>query len=174
MYFSPCQFNEEHYYELQNLCPLNRYKVVNPQQLSASFPSELLNKSVKAVIVGSGSGLSAVYMVNFLRPDQKDYSVDQEPFMVGYYSGAGGIGLSAGFIHHGNWLGRTVRAPQDFFNAITGSGIEAYYPYVGVPTKEYGDIVELKPDSHNLAFWNGVKMIRISVTSLDTFSVSSV
>ena len=70
------------------------------------------------------------------------------------------VDLTAGFVHHGDWSGRTVYPGARFFQALTGSGIAQYYPIAGVPTKDFGSIVELTPDSHRDAFWNGLQMLQ--------------
>lgn len=160
MKFSPYPIVKEDYNKLHDFCSLNFFKRVNPSQIPISLPSELIDKSIGAVIVGSGDMKNAVYMINFSRADRSVYAVDQEPFLVAYHSGDVSISLTAGFVHHGNWQGRTIYPGAGFFQTITRSGIMNYYPYLGMPEKEYGSITELTPDSQRLAFWNAVRMIK--------------
>jgi len=148
------------YQQVTEICPLNGFVAVNPDKIPLALPAGLLDKCIKAVVVGSGDVTNAVYMVNFLRADTGNNAVDQEPLIIAYHSGDTGVDLTAGFIHHGSWEGRTVYPGTGFFQAIEGSGISEYYPYVGVPDKEQGNISELAPDSHKQAFWNGVKIIK--------------
>ena len=165
MKLSPITITTSGYHELGKLCPLNTFVTVNPGDLPISVPEEFLHKCVKAVVVGSGDSSNAVYMINFLRADThprytQGIPIDQEPLMVAYYSGDSGVNLNAVFIHHGSWDGRTVNVGTGFRAAIQGSGIEQYYPYMGVPENDQGPISELKPDSHRHAFWVGVKAIK--------------
>ncbi len=159
MKFAPYPFNEEQYEKLQELCPLNTFKVVNPKEISiADLPKGLIEKTFQFVVCGSGDTLSsAVYMLNFIRSDQKDCAIDQEPLIVACHDSSY---LTAGFIHHGDWPGRTVYPDSNFFKTITESGIMSYYPYVGMPDKVVGHISELTPDSQRQAFWNGVRLIK--------------
>ena len=83
--------------------------------------------------------------------------------------------MNAAFVNHGSWDGRTLSVGTvfgtGFLAAIQGSGIEQYFPYIGVPKKEKGHIHELKPDSHRQAFWTSVKAIKKSKgksSSMDT------
>jgi len=94
-------------------------------------------------------------MVSLLRADLKDAAIDQQPLAIANSSGA----LSAGFLLHGNWDGRTVRPSGDFVAAIEGSGITQYYPYSELPPTPSGDLSELTPESHREAFWNSVKSL---------------
>lgn len=159
MKFIRYNFNKEQYNKLQEVCPLNTFKVASPQDFPiTNLPKGLVEKTFKLVVCGSGdTSTSVVYMVNFIRPDQKDFSVDQEPLIIAYHNNRY---LTAGFIHHGDWPGRTVYPGSGFFQAISASGIMAYYPYVGIPDKEEGQISDLTPDSQKQAFWNGVKLIK--------------
>ena len=150
---------KEDYNKLRELCPLNTYRVFDPDQIPISLPPELLDKSFKAVVVGSGDMYNAVYMINLLRVDRS--AVDQQPLIIAYHSGDEGIDLTGGFIQHGDWEGRTIYPSTAFFQAIESSGIKEHYPYVGVPEKDHGNIVELTPDSHRHAFWYGIKMIKV-------------
>lgn len=156
--FSSYPIDIDKYHHLQEVCPLNTFRTVDPNQVPLSLPSDLCSKSFKAVVVGSGDTANAVYMVNLLRVDKS--AIDQQPLIIAYHSGDDGVSLTAGFIHHGSWDGRTVYPEKGFFHAIEGSGITGYYPYVGVPKKEFGSIDELQPESHKQAFWNGVKFIK--------------
>lgn len=160
MKFVPYQYDKKHLEELEELCPINTFKVVSPLELPVhGLPNDLINKSIRAVVCGFGDalGITAVYMINFIRPDEKVLAVDQEPLIISCYNN---IDLTAGFIHHGNWPGRTVYPGSAFFQAITASGITAYYPYIGIPEKEEGSILELAPDSQRLAWWNSLEELK--------------
>lgn len=160
MKFSQYSIDKTEFDELKGECPINTFKVFDPSQIPLSLPLELLDKSLKVVVMGSGDSANAVYMVNLLRVDQPKNAIDQEPLIIAYHSGDSGVDLTAGFIHHGSWEGRTSYPGTGFFQAIEGSGIMNYYPYAGVPDEEYGSIMELRPNSHNYAFRNGVKFIK--------------
>ncbi len=157
MEFAPYDYHKKHLEGLKELCPINTFKVVDPAQLLVhGLPRDLIDKSVKAVVCGSGDtlGITTVYMINFIRPDEKVLAVDQEPFIVSCYNN---IDLTAGFIHHGDWSGRTVYPGPAFFQAITASGITAHYPYIGLPGKAEGSFLELTPDSQRLAWWHSIE-----------------
>ncbi len=155
MHFDPFSIGSGDYQKLQILCPVNTYRVVKGAELPLQLPSSLASKVVSAVIVGSGAGVDTVYMVNLHRRDAKAGALDQQPLAIAEHNGR----LIAGFIQHGDWTGRTVQPAGDFVAAIEGSGILNYYPYVGMPQKESGDIRELEPDSQRAAFWNSARFV---------------
>jgi len=115
-----------------------------------------MEKAVKCVIISSGGGPYLVTVVNILRADSKGGAVDQEPFIVASSSGH----LSAGFVHHGDWPDRSVYPGDQFFEAVRGSGIEKYYPCIGVPEQKSGRIEEIKPSSHTDAFWGAFRAMK--------------
>jgi len=94
-------------------------------------------------------------MVNLHRMDENAGALDQQPLAIAEHNGK----LISGFVQHGNWDGRTVQPAGDFAAAIEGSGILNYYPFVGMPQKESGDIRELEPHSQREAFWNSARLI---------------
>ncbi|MBU0478182.1 hypothetical protein KKC91_06410 [bacterium] len=156
MKLTPHTISINGYKNIQESCPLNTFRVYDPGQIPPILPSELVNKSIKVIVAASGDIHNAVYMVNCLRVDQKDFAIDQQPLIIAYSD----RNLTAGIIQHGDWSGRTIYPPPSFFNAITSSGIMQYYPYVGIPNKSQGAFDELTPDSHREAFWSGVRMIK--------------
>ena len=152
-------------YQLQELCQLNTYSRVKVGDLPADFPAALLNKCAgEAIIIGSGDATNQTYMVNLLRGEAREYTIDQQPLIVTYHKHDSVINLNAAFVNHGSWDGRTISVGTvfgtGFLAAIQGSGIEQYYPCVGLPEEEKGPIHELKPDSHRQAFWISVKAIK--------------
>lgn len=157
---SPYEFSKEAFESLKEACSPNFYRVLNPSALPFNLPIPLIEKSFKAVVVGSGDMHDLVYMVNLLRIDHNDYAVDQEPLIITYHESQNDLDLTASFIHHGNWPGRTIYPGTGFFAAISASGIMEHYPYVGVPRNDYGRIEDLNPDSQRFAFWEGVQAVR--------------
>ncbi len=156
MKFVPYSINFEQYEKLSSVCPANNFYVAAPGEVPLTLPPTLMEKAVKCVILSSGGGLYIVTVVNILRADSKGGAVDQEPFIAVSSSGI----LSSGFVHHGQWVGRSVYPGGQFFVAVRGSGIEQYYPYIGVPDKKSGSILEIKPDSHTAAFWAALQAIK--------------
>ncbi|MCK4860077.1 MAG: hypothetical protein KAS87_05925 [Candidatus Omnitrophica bacterium] len=156
MKLAPHEITMNNLNQIQELCPLNTYKACNPDEFLSILPKGIVDKSIKMVVVGSGSGLNMVYMINCLRLDQKDCAIDQQPFIIA----CSGEDLTAGFIQHGDWPGRTIHPPPSFFTAITSSGIMEHYPYIGIPDNSQGNFDELMPASHREAFWTGIKMIK--------------
>jgi len=155
MHLDPFPISSGDYQKLQAFCPVNTYRVVRGTELPFPLPRSLEDKVVVAVIVGSGAGVDRVYMVNLHRKDAKAGALDQQPLAIAEHNGK----LIAGFIQHGNWVGRTVQPAGDFVAAVEGSGILNYYPYAGMPQKESGDIRELEPDSQRAAFWNSARFV---------------
>lgn len=156
MQFAPYSINKAEYEKLLSACSANTYFVVEPDQVPLSLPSGLMEKAVQCVIISSGGGPYVVTVINILRADSEGGAVDQEPFIVASSSGH----LSAGFVHHGDWSGRSVYPGDPFFEAVRGSGVEKFYPSIGVPEKRSGSILEIKPDSHAAAFWAALEAIR--------------
>jgi len=159
MIFSPYPITLEDYSNLNKTCPLNYYRVVSADQVPIALPESLRNKCIGAIIIGSGNQTFSTYVINLLRVDEKDSAVDQHPFICAMNSD-NEIDLTAGIVHHGNWLGRSSYPGTSFFQAITGSGITAFYPVIGVPPKDFGSLDELAPDSHKDAFWNSLNLLR--------------
>ncbi len=155
MQFDSFSISSGDYQKLQEVCPVNTYRVIKGAELPLQLPPSLASKVVSAVIVGSGAGMDTVYMVNLYRRDVKAGAIDQQPLAIAEHTGK----LISGFIQHGNWAGRTVQPSGDFGAAIEGSGILNCYPFVGMPQKESGDIRELEPDSQRQAFWNTARLV---------------
>ena len=135
-----------------NLCRPGEYLVTAPSALPTSaFPAGLLAKVDNAVIMASASpdGI-VVYGVNLHRVDRPASAVDQESFMFGFRDG---VPFSGGVMaHHGTWTGRTVKPPQDFWDAITVAGIGKCQPLPGLPEKLRGPLTELEGSSQRGAW----------------------
>jgi hypothetical protein len=85
-------------------------------------------------------------------------AVDQEPYILAFDHSASSA--SGGFVHHGNWTGRTTLPGEEFFNAIAASGIQAHYPLQAMPTAGSGQIDDLTVDSQKQAFWIALSALR--------------
>jgi len=156
MKFAPYNIDKNAFDELTNMCPLMTYKVCDKVQIPINLPRGLFDKVIeKVVVLGSGDSIYSVYMVNLLRNEKKDKAIDQNPLIIVNNKG----NLTSGFIHHGNWEGKTIHPEDSFFEAIEKSGIEEYYPYVGIPNNDQGGFDDLKPDSHREAFWKSIRII---------------
>jgi hypothetical protein len=86
-------------------------------------------------------------MVNFNRVHGTE--IDQQPF--GFIFLSGSPPQSGGFLHHGNWSGRTKPTSPQFQQAIEASGIGHCQPFNGLPSKPSGPISELE-SSYQAAF----------------------
>lgn len=159
MIFTPYSVTQQDYSRLYDACPLNHYRVASVDEIPISLPQSLRNKCLRAVIIGSGDKAFAAHMINLLCVDENDSAVDQRPIICAMTSG-NQIDLTAGIIHHGNWPGRSSYPAASFFQALTGSGISAFFPTIGVPPKDFGSLEELTSDSHKGAFWNSLNLLR--------------
>ena len=135
----------------EQLCPVDEFRIVSPDQLPGPLPQALTNKYNSVLIVASGSPQGiAYYMVNGNRVDAKDSAVDQMPFGLAFI---GDNPIPSGcLIQHGTWPNRTVRPPNEFWNHILASGIDSHYPLSEMPTEATGRITDLKIESQNEAF----------------------
>ncbi len=140
---------------LHQLCPVNEYRVVTPDEIpSGIIAPGLLAKTHSVLILCSGTSSGRIYaMMNFNRID--DGEVDQMPYVMAFDSNES---IPSGvLIQHGNYSGRTTPLPQDFYPYIAASGT---YPLQEMPTSQSGSIYDLKIGSQEDAF-------RILVTTIE-------
>ncbi len=140
------------YAEWREICPEGTWKSVSPDTLGAIIPaSPLLNKANSVLVMASASATYSVFVANMNRVDTPASAIDQEPYIAVFDHSASAA--SGGFIHHGNWPNRTTLPGKGFFNGISASGIQAYYPLAQMPTAGSGYLNALTVDSQNAAFW---------------------
>lgn len=137
------------------ICPPGEFRIVSGSMMQSSFSSilskDLLIKFDSVFIAGSATADGIVYfLANGNRIHPKDNAIDQMPFGLMFIgdstSGSGCL------IQHGNWPGRTIPIPGDFWNHISASGISNYYSLSEIPTSASGKLSDLKIDSQYTAF----------------------
>ncbi|GBE29063.1 hypothetical protein BMS3Bbin04_00071 [bacterium BMS3Bbin04] len=153
-----------------DLCPLNTWKIVSPDQLpTGSFPQPLLDKCDSVFVMTSGSDEGVAYcMANANRIDERAYAIDQQPFGLAFIGES--PAPSGCLMHHGDWDGRTTPYPSGFESYISSSGIQDYYPLSELPAEASGSIQRLRIESQQEAFENIMNPIKcfIDVSKLET------
>ncbi len=156
MKFYPHALPYEKYEDFVKICPINEYRVIEPTILPNGLPTKLLYKCNNAVLMASGSQLHhVVFVANLSRVETK--ALDQNPYII-WFDHERHV-TTGGFIHHGDWEGRTIALESSFLAAIESSGIMAHYPYSEIPATLAGKLSDLTINSHNKAFWNAVRAI---------------
>jgi len=149
------------YLAWHSICREGTWIKVAPDRLAGILPaSPLLQKANSVMVMASASGTVSVYVANINRVDMPASAVDQEPYIVAFDHSASAA--SGGFVHHGNWPGRTTLPGSTFFQALSASGIQAYYPLAEIPTAASGNLVELRVDSQKAAFWASLSALEES------------
>jgi hypothetical protein len=87
--------------------------------------------------MASASANVSVFVANINRVDKPASALDQEPFIAVFDHSA--YAASGGFVHHGDWPRRTTLPGKQFFDGISASGIQAYYPLAEMPTASSGN-----------------------------------
>ena len=136
------------------------YHVVKPDALTGLMPDTLLNKTNSVVVLASASGQFSVYVANLNRVDFPDNAVDQHPYIAVFDHSVSAA--SGGFVDHGDWDGRTDYPGNNFFDAISASGITAHYPLEQMPNSTSGTLDELNTSSQKAAFWQAFSALHES------------
>jgi len=144
------------------LCPSGEYRIYPGTVLSGLLPDALISQYNSVFIMASGilSG-NVYYMVNGNRVDYRDNAIDQMPFGLAFV-GDGPI-PSGCLIQHGDWDDRTTYPPQEFWDLVTLSGTNSYYPLSEIPVNPVGKITDLSIDSQNEAFGKLVEVFKDQV-----------
>lgn len=139
------------YIRWKQVNPEGSWHIVSPSALSGLIPHTLLSKANSVLVMASASPQVSAFVANINRIDRPARAVDQEPYIAVFDHTESSA--SGGFIHHGNWQGRTHRPEPDFFDAISASGITVHYPLKELPESGSGLLNDLDVDSQNEAFW---------------------
>lgn len=108
--------------------------------------------------MASGSLPASVFVANLNRVDKPASAIYQEPYILAFDHSASAA--NGGFVHHGDWQGRTTHPDEGFFAAIAASGIQAHYPLQEMPTAGSGYIDDVAVDSQKAAFWTALSALR--------------
>lgn len=140
------------YQKYKDICPEGTFNTLDTQAVSGIVPQDLLSKTNTVVALGTtGSGVS-VFVLNLNRVDVRSSAIDQEPYIAIFDHS--NLAASGGFLHHGDWEGRTTYPSAKFFELISASGMTLHYPYSTLPRSASGKIEELEGESsHRQAFW---------------------
>ncbi len=136
------------------LCKEGTYVTVAPSALSGLVSDGLLSKANSVLVMASASGSTSVYVANINRVDMPASAIDQEPYIAAFDHGASAA--SGGYVHHGNWKGRTDVLGQLLYDAVSASGITACFPLREMPASSSGVLQDLPVDSQHAAFWASV------------------
>jgi hypothetical protein len=136
------------------LCRAGTWRVASPKELEGLLPQSLLNKANSILLLASASKDATAYVANINRVDFPASAIDQEPYILAFDHSASTA--NGGFIHHGDWTGRTHEPGKQFFDAVSASGIQAHYPLQEMPPSGSGQLDDLKVSSHKAAFWEGL------------------
>ena len=158
MKFSRDDTTYDSYSRWKRISEEGTWHIVPPSKLSGLIPDDLLNKANSVMIMSSASPQGSVFVANINRVDRPASAIDQEPYSAVFDHGASTA--SGGFVHHGNWTGRTDKPGPGFFSAIAASGIDVYYPLKEMPTSGSGLLKELRVDSQIKAFWNSLSALK--------------
>jgi hypothetical protein len=143
----------------EELCPVNKYRIVPATAIPGIVPAGLLVKVHSVLVIGSATpdGM-AYYMANLNRVDLRDRAIDQQPFGLAF---VGTMPVGSGcLIQHGNWPGRTSYPMPDFWSQIQASGLRAYYPLTELPADPAGPVSALARSSQGSAFGILVEQLR--------------
>lgn len=157
MRFSRYDPTYDSYSQWNQISEEGTWHIVPPSTLSGLIPGDLLNKANSVMVMASASPQGSVFVANINRVDRPASAIDQEPYIAVFNHSMSST--SGGFVHHGNWDGRTDKPEPDFFTAISASGIDTYYPLKEMPTSGSGLLKELDVDSQNKAFWSSLSAL---------------
>ncbi|OGQ44919.1 MAG: hypothetical protein A2W63_04730 [Deltaproteobacteria bacterium RIFCSPLOWO2_02_44_9] len=139
------------------------FKWLSSSEIPTAIPKSLRNKLKSAMLMWERTSSSSVFLVfNNMRFDQKDNSLDQQPFgIVVNSSGASTYGI---FIDHGNWQNRTTPITPEVLNILESTSLGNYFPlYEEVSKNSSGSLSDLKNTSHEGAFKEMINRLRVSI-----------
>jgi hypothetical protein len=147
------------YEKRHDICQEGTWIKVSPDKLNEIVPaSPLLAKANSVFVMASASASISVFVANINRVDFPASAIDQEPYVAVFDHST--TAASGGFVHHGGWPQRTTLPGKGFFDGLSASGIQAYYPIAEMPLATSGYLNELKVDSQNGAFWAALSALK--------------
>ena len=156
--YSPSSYTA---YEMwSRLAPEGTYRNVPLSAMAGLLPQNLLAKANSILLQASASGIRSYFVANINRVDTPTSAVDQQPYIVEFDHDA--LSTYGGFLDHPDWLGRTSKQSQDFFNHIAASGTGACYPLSEMPTSDSGSLDDLRVSSQCAAFRNAFSALQVS------------
>jgi len=132
--------------DLEMICQVGNYRVIEPNQVPAGLISPgLLTQCHSVLVLCSGTADGRVYaMFNLNRIDYNE--IDQMPYCIAF---DGNEPIPSGIlIQHADYPGRTTTLPVDFYQYIVASGT---YPLKEMPQNDSGPITDLNIGSQEEA-----------------------
>jgi len=118
------------------------FKKIGNHELPEPIKSNgLISKCNGFILCASGNTNGMLYSFVGIRPD-KGNVIDEHPIVL-YYDYQNPSNNFGGFIHHGDWDGRTVPMEQRQIDAIDASGLTADFTYKSIPTNGFGSLYDL-------------------------------
>lgn len=169
------ELDEQRRNYLMGLCGDNRYRIVEPDELTYGLPDSLQQYSfarkigpslvVKKIATWPGGSSATVLLADIHRYDAGGYEYDQQPFLLAHHSGESTASASGMFINEGDWADRTIRhwtgpGPLETLTQINNSGIDEYYPGNGIATSRGGDISDLYNTTYRHTLENTIHLMR--------------
>ena len=148
------------YQEWREICAEGHWKRLSPSALRGRLPDDLLDKTNAAFVLSSASPAVSAFVVNINRVEPSASAIDQEAYVITFDHSASAV--EGYFVHHGLWPGRTIRPGSSFFEAVTASGIEHYYPYQHMPPGSSGVLSDLVAHPKAAGWWKSMKDLRQS------------
>jgi hypothetical protein len=138
------------------------FKWLSSSEIPTAIPESLRDKLKSAMLMWERTSSSSVFLVfNNMRFDQKDNSLDQQPFgIIVNSSGASTYGI---FIDHGNWPNRTTPITPEVLKVLESTSLGNYFPLSEVSQKSSGSLGDLKNTSHEGALKEMINKLRISI-----------
>ena len=129
-------------------CPNMQYihTLAQNTPLGGLFDNGLIAKANSTIFCASGSTASnqIVFANIILRPDEQHTVIDQNP-LITVYDLSNGQPLFGGFIHHGDWDGRTIPLEPWQTDILMQSGLTASLQLLQPPLGPTGSLLDL-PD----------------------------
>lgn len=142
--------SEEHQAELERYVSPPGWRTISWSSLPSVLSLPYREKLDSAILIAAPTSTGGAYMTFTLqRVDIKDRAVDQDVFgLIVHSTGVASVGM---YVYHGDWPGRTIYPPTEFWAKIDESGIGDYYltyPPAGIAR---GTLDQL-PGDHRDAF----------------------
>lgn len=119
------------------------YKVVKPADLPDFFKANSIsNKFNSAIVTSSGSTEATYFGIQGLRPDEGNTVIDEDLYAVIFEKDTGNS--YAGFLHHGDYPGRTTPVPSHITDLLIASGSTTDISFERIPAAPSGSLFDLE------------------------------
>ena len=129
----------------QNYIPNMSFKVVKPNELPDFFlQNPITTKFNSAIVTCSGSTEAIYFGIQGLRPDNNNTVIDEDLYAV-VFNKTSGVS-HGGFLHHGDYPGRTTPIPPEITDLLIASGSTTDISINKIPDNSTGSLIDLKKD----------------------------